>query len=254
MKLISWNVNGIRAVANKNAFAWVDEVCPDILCLQEIKAQEEQIPTTLFAHSFTCKHVNSASKKGYSGTMSFSTLPFEKTDTAWHIDHTHEGRILEHHFGDVVLFNVYFPNGQQSEERLVHKMKFYRDFLAHCQSLRAQGKGIIICGDVNTAHREIDLTHPKANEDTSGFLPSERAWIDSLLSHGYIDTFRHIHGEKTECYSWWSYRAGARARNVGWRIDYFFISKELEHRLKDAFILAHIEGSDHCPVGIDIEL
>ena len=254
MKLISWNVNGIHAVATKNAFAWVDEEKPDILCLQEIKAEAEQIPEPLFAHTFTCKYVNSANKKGYSGTMSFSTLTFDKTDTAWHIDHTKEGRILEHHLGDVVLFNVYFPNGQQSEERLVHKMKFYRDFLAHCEALRAKGKGIIICGDVNTAHREIDLTHPKANEDTSGFLPSERAWIDALLHHGYIDTFRHIHGDKTECYSWWSYRAGARARNVGWRIDYFFISKELEDKLQDAYILAHIEGSDHCPVGIEIAL
>jgi len=254
MKLISWNVNGIRAVASKNAFAWVDELKPDILCLQEIKAEAEQIPHPLFTHPFICNHVNSASKKGYSGTMSFSTCTFDKTDTAWHIDHTKEGRILEHHFADVVLFNVYFPNGQQSEERLVHKMKFYRDFLAHCETLRADGKGIIICGDVNTAHREIDLTHPKANEDTSGFLPSERAWIDTLLGHGYIDTFRYIHGDKTECYSWWSYRAGARERNVGWRIDYFFISKELEHRLKDAFILPEVYGSDHCPVGIEIEI
>ena len=254
MKLISWNVNGIRAVANKNAFAWVNELCPDVLCLQEIKAEAEQIPEPLFAHGFTCKHVNSASKKGYSGTMSFSTLPFEKTDTAWHIDHTHEGRILEHHFGDVVLFNVYFPNGQQSEERLSHKMKFYSDFLAHTDALRREGKGIIICGDVNTAHRAIDLKNPKANEDTSGFLPIERAWIDRLLDHGYIDTFRHIHGDITDAYSWWSYRFSARERNVGWRIDYFFISKELEPRLKDAFILSHIGGSDHCPIGIEIDL
>ena len=186
--------------------------------------------------------------------MSFSTRLFEKTDTAWHIDHTHEGRILEHHFGDVVLFNVYFPNGQQSEERLAHKMKFYSDFLAHTEALRAEGKGIIICGDVNTAHRAIDLKNPKANEDTSGFLPIERAWIDTLLDKGYIDTFRHIHGDITDAYSWWSYRFGARERNVGWRIDYFFISKELEPRLKDAFILSHIEGSDHCPVGIEIDL
>jgi len=254
MKLISWNVNGIRAVANKNAFAWVDEFAPNVLCLQEIKAEAEQIPEPLFSHTFICKHVNSASKKGYSGTMSFSTLPFEKTDTAWHIDHTHEGRILEHHFGDVALFNVYFPNGQQSEERLAHKMKFYSDFLAHTEALRKEGKGIIICGDVNTAHRAIDLKNPKANEDTSGFLPIERAWIDGLLEKGYIDTFRHIHGDITDAYSWWSYRFGARERNVGWRIDYFFISKELEPRLRDAFILSHIGGSDHCPVGIEIDL
>lgn len=254
MKLVSWNVNGIRAVASKNAFAWVDEFKPDILCLQEIKAEEAQIPEPLFNHVFTCKHVNSASKKGYSGTMSFSTRSFEKTDTAWQIDHTHEGRILEHHFDDVVLFNVYFPNGQQSEERLAHKMKFYSDFLAHTETLRAEGKGIIICGDVNTAHRAIDLKNPKANEETSGVLPIERAWIDSLLDKGYLDTFRHIHGDVKDAYSWWSYRFGARERNVGWRIDYFFISKELEPRLKDAFILTNIEGSDHCPVGIEITL
>lgn len=254
MKLISWNVNGIRAVAKKNAFAWVDELKPDILCLQEIKAEAEQIPESLFDFAFTCKHVNSATKKGYSGTMSFSTRAFDKTDTALHIDHTFEGRILEHHLGDVVLFNVYFPNGQQSEARLAHKMKFYSDFLAHTEALRAEGKGIIICGDVNTAHREIDLKNPKANQDTSGFLPIERAWIDTLLAHGYIDTFRHIHGDVVDAYSWWSYRAGARERNVGWRIDYFFISDELKDKLKDAFILASIEGSDHCPVGIEIEL
>jgi exodeoxyribonuclease-3 len=254
MKLISWNVNGIRAVAKKNAFAWVDEVRPDVLCLQEIKAEAEQIPEPLFDFAFTCKHVNSATKKGYSGTMSFSTRAFDKTDTALHIDHTVEGRIVEHHFGDVVLFNVYFPNGQQSEARLAHKMKFYSDFLAYTQTLRSEGKGIIICGDVNTAHREIDLKNPKANQDTSGFLPIERAWIDKLLAHGYIDTFRHIHGDVVDAYSWWSYRAGARERNVGWRIDYFFISDELKDKLKDAFILASIEGSDHCPVGIEIDL
>lgn len=254
MKLVSWNVNGIRAVASKNAFAWVDEFKPDVLCLQEIKAEVEQIPKELFCHPLTHHYVNSAKKKGYSGTMSFSHQAFDKTDTALHIDHTEEGRILEHHFDDVVLFNVYFPNGQQSEERLAHKMKFYSDFLAHTEALRQEGKGIIICGDVNTAHREIDLKNPKANEDTSGFLPCERAWIDTLLAKGYIDTFRHIHGDIKDAYSWWSYRAGARARNVGWRIDYFFISNELETRLKDAFILAEIEGSDHCPVGIEIAL
>jgi exodeoxyribonuclease-3 len=254
MKIISWNVNGIRAVAGKNAFSWVDEIKPDILCLQEIKAEAHQIPEHLFTHDLTYRYVNSAKKKGYSGTMSFANRSFTHTATDLNIDHTEEGRILEHHFGDAVLFNVYFPNGQQSEERLAHKMKFYADFLAHAQDLRRQGKGIIICGDVNTAHREIDLTHPKANEDTSGFLPMERAWIDRLLEAGYIDTFRQIHGDKKDAYSWWSYRAGARERNVGWRIDYFFISKELEPHLRDAFILADIHGSDHCPVGIEIAL
>ena len=254
MKMVSWNVNGIRAVASKQAFEWVDDFKPDILCLQEIKAEASQIPSPLFRHPLEYHYVNSAKKKGYSGTMSLVGRAFENTSTALHIDHTEEGRILEHHFGDVVLFNVYFPNGQQSEERLAHKMKFYSDFLAHCEALRHNGKGIIICGDVNTAHKEIDLSHPKANESTSGFLPIERAWIDTLLDKGYIDTFRHVHGDIKDAYSWWSYRAGARERNVGWRIDYFFISNELKSALKDSFILPHIRGSDHCPVGIEIEL
>ena len=254
MKLISWNVNGIRAVARKDALKWIDEVAPDVLCLQEIKAEKEQIPDDLFDLEYTQIHANSATKKGYSGTATFSTRAFDKTDTALHIDHTEEGRILEHHFGDVVLFNVYFPNGQQGDERLAHKMKFYDDFLAYCETLRDEGKGIIICGDVNTAHREIDLKNPKANEKTSGFLPCERAWIDKLLDHGYIDTFRYVHGDVIDKYSWWSYRFSARDRNVGWRIDYFFISEELKDDLKDAFILDHIEGSDHCPVCIDIDL
>ena len=253
MKLISWNVNGIRAVASKNAFTWVDEVKPDVLCLQEIKAEAHQIPEPLFAHSFTSTHINSASKKGYSGTMSFSTRMFDKTDTALHIDHTHEGRILEHHFDNIALFNVYFPNGQQSEERLAHKMKFYSDFLAYTEALRKEGKGIIICGDVNTAHREIDLTHPKANEDTSGFLPIERAWIDTLLEKGYIDTFRHIHGDKKECYSWWSYRFKAREKNAGWRIDYFLVSDRLREQITEAKIHTDIMGSDHCPVMLELE-
>lgn len=254
MKIISWNVNGIRAVANKNAFSWIDSIQPDILCLQEIKAEAHQIPQDLFTYPLAHRYVNSALKKGYSGTMSFSKTPFEETLFDHAIDHTKEGRILEHHFGDIVLFNVYFPNGQQSEERLAHKMKFYADFLTRAQALRQEGKGIIICGDVNTAHQAIDLAHPKANEETSGFLPMERAWIDALLNAGYIDTFRHVHGDIKEAYSWWSYRAGARERNVGWRIDYFFISDELKGALKDAFILNTIQGSDHCPVGIDIAL
>jgi len=253
MKLFSWNVNGIRAIAKKDALLHVEALSPDILCFQEIKAEKEQIPP-LFSTPFLETHINPALKKGYSGTMTLSNRAFTKTDTALHIDHTQEGRILEHHFDDIALFNVYFPNGQQSEERLAHKLKFYQDFLAYCEALRAQGKGIIICGDVNTAHREIDLTNPRANADTSGFLPIERAWIDTLLSLGYIDTFRHVHGDVKEVYSWWSYRFSARAKNIGWRIDYFFISEDLKDALEDAFILDHITGSDHCPVGISIDV
>lgn len=254
MKLISWNVNGIRAIATKNALSWVEAHAPDILCFQEIKATHTQIPDPLTPHPFLQTHINPALRKGYSGTMTLSNHAFAHTDTALHIDHTSEGRILEHHFDDVALFNVYFPNGQQGEERLAHKMEFYANFLTHIEALRKAGKSIIVCGDVNTAHREIDLKNPKANAKTSGFLPIERAWIDALLDAGYVDTFRYVHGDVEEYYSWWSYRFNARAKNVGWRIDYVFISEDLKEHLQDAFILDGIKGSDHCPVGIDIDL
>ena len=254
IEIISWNVNGIRAVANKKALQWIDERDTDILCLQEIKAQKEQIPNDLFEKEFTEIIINSAEKKGYSGTATFSTIKSDFHTTCPAIDHTHEGRIIESHYGDIVLFNVYFPNGQKDEERLAHKMKFYDDFLTHCEALREDGKSIIVCGDVNTAHREIDLKNPKANEKTSGFLPIEREWIDKFLAHGYIDTFRYVNGDEAERYSWWSYRANARVRNIGWRIDYFFISQDLAESLEDAFILDYIEGSDHCPIGIRISI
>ncbi|MCX6051514.1 MAG: exodeoxyribonuclease III [Campylobacterales bacterium] len=254
IEIISWNVNGIRAVANKEALKWIDERETDILCLQEIKALESQIPEVMFNKKYQDILVNSATKKGYSGTMTWSVLQSDYNSTCQHIDTTDEGRIVETHYGDIVLLNVYFPNGQKDEERLAHKMKFYDDFLTYCEELRENGKSIIICGDVNTAHKEIDLKNPKANSKTSGFLPTEREWIDKLLACGYIDTFRYVHGDKVDCYSWWSYRSNARANNVGWRIDYFFISEDLAESLEDAFILEHIEGSDHCPVGIRLTL
>ncbi len=250
IEIISWNVNGIRAVSNKEALKWIDERDPDILCFQEIKALKEQIPTDLFQKHYEEVLINPALKKGYSGTATYSVLKSDFHSTCPDIDTLNEGRIIETHYGDIVLFNVYFPNGQKDDDRLAHKMKFYDDFLLHCEKLREDGKSIIICGDVNTAHKEIDLKHPKANSKKSGFLPIERQWIDKLLEHGYIDTFRYVHGDKEESYSWWSYRANARANNVGWRIDYFFISEELAENLEDAFILDDIGGSDHCPVGI----
>lgn len=254
IEIISWNVNGIRAVAEKGAFEWIEERRPHILCLQEIKALPEQIPENLFNSRYSSSTVNSALKKGYSGTLIASTLEPTHYDTRADIDLLSEGRIVEHHYGNIVLLNVYFPNGQKDEERLAYKLEFYDRFLDYCQSLRAEGKSIIICGDVNTAHRPIDLKNPKSNEKTSGFLPIEREWIDKLLAHGYIDTFRHIHGDKENEYSWWSYRFSARSKNVGWRIDYFFISDDLAESLEDAFILQEITGSDHCPVGIRIAI
>jgi len=254
IEIISWNVNGIRAVSTKKALKWIDERAPEILCLQEIKALEEQIPDDLFDLQYANRAVNSADKKGYSGTATFSRSVPLYTQNRHEIDLGREGRIVEQDFGDFVLLNVYFPNGQKNDERLSVKMKFYDDFFTHCQALREEGKSIIICGDVNTAHKEIDLKNPKANSKTSGFLPIEREWMDKLVAHGYVDTFRYVHGEREEEYSWWSYRSGARIKNVGWRIDYFFISEDLVECLEDAFILQEVEGSDHCPVGIRLDI
>ncbi|MEA3521851.1 MAG: exodeoxyribonuclease III [Campylobacterota bacterium] len=253
VEIISWNVNGIRAVANKNALDWINERKPDLLFLQEIKALPEQIPEGLF-DEYSALHVNSAEKKGYSGTMSISNFTSDKSFTCKDIDTLNEGRIIENHYGDIIVFGIYFPNGQKDDERLAYKMKFYDDFLNYCDTLRDAGKSIVFCGDVNTAHKEIDLKNPKANSKTSGFLPIERAWIDKVIEHGYIDTFRYVHGDMEDAYSWWSYRSGARAKNVGWRIDYFFISDDLAECLEDAFILEDIMGSDHCPVGIRLSL
>ena len=254
IEIISWNVNGIRAVASKEALKWIDERESGIVCLQEIKALKEQIPNNLFEKEYQEILVNPAEKKGYSGTMTLSTIKSDFNSICQNIDTLSEGRIIETHYGGVVLFNVYFPNGQKDEIRLEYKMKFYDDFLEHCETLREDGKSIIICGDVNTAHKEIDLKNPKANSKKSGFLPIEREWIDKLLNHGYIDTFRYVNGDEKDRYSWWSYRSNARLKNVGWRIDYFFISEDLAENLEDAFILDYIEGSDHCPVGIRISL
>lgn len=254
IEIISWNVNGIRAVGNKEALKWIDERQTDILCLQEIKAQESQVPDELFEKEYQDIIVNSADKKGYSGTMTWSVIKSDYTSTCRDIDTLNEGRIVETHYGDIVLFNVYFPNGQRDEERLAIKMKFYDDFLTHCEELKDDGKSIIICGDVNTAHKEIDLKNPNANSKTSGFLPREREWIDKLIEHGYVDTFRYVNGDEVDRYSWWSYRTGARDRNIGWRIDYFFISEDLCESLEDAFILDDITGSDHCPVGIRLSI
>ena len=252
--IVSWNVNGIRAVDNKDGFEWIKDKEIDILALQEIKATKEQIREEIIDPSLSYITINSAQKKGHSGTMTLSNIEPLNISTCNDIDILHEGRIIEQDYGDFILFNVYFPNGQKDEERLSYKLDFYEKFLSHCDALRDEGKSIIICGDVNTAHREIDLKNPKANAKTSGFLPIERSWIDKLIAHGYIDTFRYVHGDKEEEYSWWSYRFGARAKNVGWRIDYFFISDDLAEYLEDAFIMQDIMGSDHCPVGIVLQL
>ena len=250
---ISWNVNGIRAVDKKNALKWIDDEKIDFLGLQEIKAEAEQIPKSIFNRDYKFQSINSSVNKGQSGVALFTNIKGEAASCEY-VDILEEGRINEYHFANIAYFNVYFPNGQRNEERLAYKMAFYERFLEHILALRKEGKSIIICGDVNTAHNPIDLARPKANEKTSGFLPMEREWQDKLLASGFIDTFRHIHGNEEERYSWWSYRASARKNNVGWRIDYFYVSDDLKDNIVDADILEHIMGSDHCPVKLVLDI
>ena len=257
-KFISWNVNGIRAVDKKEALKWIDEAEVDLLGVQETKSQVDQIPSTIFEKEYKTLFGSQSAIKGRSGTALFTDIETTFTCNCPSVDVLDEGRINEVHFTlgdkDIAFFNVYFPNGQSKEERLVYKMEFYDRFLNHCEELRKQGKSIIICGDVNTAHTAIDLARPKANEKTSGFLPMEREWMDKLLACGYTDTLRHVIGDEPEHYSWWSYRANARANNVGWRIDYFFVSEDLKENVRDAYIMNEVFGSDHCPISLVLEI
>jgi len=253
MKLLCWNVNGLRAIDKKGFFPWFQNEAPDILCLQEIKATPEQLPPHLRNlpgyHTFW----NPAEKKGYSGVGTFSKIKPLSVKTGFgREEFDSEGRILITAFPTFTLFNIYFPNGKKNKERLQYKLDFYDAFLSYVDNLKAHKHNIIVCGDFNTAHKEIDLARPKENERISGFLPVERAWIDSFVDHGYIDTFRKFHVESNQ-YSWWDLKTGARARNVGWRIDYFFVNKEFLSKVKNAFILQQVMGSDHCPVGIEIK-
>ena len=254
IRIISWNVNGIRAVHKKGFLDWFNEERPDILCIQETKANRDQLPSELLEIDGYHNYFASAQKKGYSGVALYTKkepidikcgFGIEKFDI--------EGRVQIADYGDFVLFNIYFPNGKASDERLEYKMEFYDAFLEYANTLRSKGKKLIICGDVNTAHKEIDLARPKENEKISGFLPQERAWIDKLLSKGYVDTLR-MYNSEPENYTWWSMRTKARERNVGWRIDYFFASDNIKDNIKDAFIMPEVMGSDHCPIGIDLEL
>jgi exodeoxyribonuclease-3 len=258
LRMISWNVNGIRAVEKKQALKWIDGEKVDILSLQETKCSIAQIPLeTIFNRNFKEQITSESQIPGRSGTVSFTDLPINYQDTCPRVDVLNEGRINELHFGfdgkEIVFFNVYFPNGQSKEERLNYKMEFYDRFLTYCEELRMMGKSIIVCGDVNTAHKEIDLTNPKQNAKVSGFLPMEREWIDKFLLQGYIDTFRHIRGQVENSYTWWSYRTNAREKNIGWRIDYFFVSEDLKDNIHLVDILSDVLGSDHCPIVLELK-
>jgi exodeoxyribonuclease-3 len=282
IKLISWNVVSLRNMLEKANLApeghrplslldWLKKESPDIICFQETKLQKGQVPPALAAPPGYHTSWNFAERKGYSGVATFSHdkplqeaagLNVERFDT--------EGRVLMTQYPDFKLFNVYFPkaysprevatarkegaaNAEKMAERLPFKLGFYDTLLAHIDACRQRGDNIIVCGDFNVAHREIDLARPKENRDTSGFLPEERAWMDKLVSHGYIDTFRHFNQEPGN-YTWWSYRFRAREKDIGWRLDYFFISAGLLQALSGAFIMKDVYGSDHCPVGITLKI
>ena len=253
MRIISWNVNGLRAVERKGQFDWFLEESPDIFCIQETKAHPDQLPETVRNPKGYFSYFNYPDlKKGYSGVALYSKVEPLKVDYGMKGKDS-EGRVVTAHFKDFVLLNVYFPNGGGGPERLAYKLKFYDEFLKHIVSLEKE-KPVIFCGDVNTAHTAIDLARPKENETNTGFLPEERAWIDQVVSAGYVDAFRSLYPDKKDVYTYWDMKTFARDRNVGWRIDYFFVSPKLLPRVKDVKILSSVFGSDHCPLSLEIEV
>ncbi len=257
IKLISWNINGLRAVMQKDFTKIIHDLDPDILLLQEIKLQQDQRTNEMIhLHSYRSFWSYSTIKKGYSGVAAYSKQkPLKVTNSFSMPEFDNEGRLLQLDYEKFILFNVYFPNGQMSDKRLLYKLNFYKWFLSYAKVLQDQGKSLVITGDFNTAHNEIDLKNPKSNSKRSGFLQVERDILDHMLDLGYVDTFRHFYPNKVK-YSWWSYRFNARKNNAGWRIDYCFVTKDLIDKgmVKKAFIDNEVFGSDHCPVGLVIEV
>ena len=265
IKLYSWNVNGIRAVSGKPDWQWFDQNDAHLIGLQETKAAPEQVPPDLHSpQGWHSTWATSTVKKGYSGVAVFSRLEPLAVDVELPVpEFQGEGRLIHLELPWFHYFNVYFPNGGAQQEddngkplvgqfkRLPYKMGFFDAFLQYAESLRKQ-KPIVVCGDFNIAHKPIDLARPKQNTTNTGFLPEERAWLDEFVRRDYVDTFRAVHGDEEGHYSWWSYKAAARPKNIGWRIDYFFVSEELRPCIKDAWIESHVYGSDHCPIGLSL--
>lgn len=249
MKLISWNVNGLRACLNKGFMDFFQQEQADIFCLQETKLQEEQIPFQLEGYH---AYWNFAQKKGYSGTAVFAKKePLSVSYGIGQEEHDQEGRVITLEFDTFYLVTVYTPNSQRDLARLDYRMIWEAEFLGYLKNLE-KSKPVILCGDLNVAHTEIDLKNPKTNRKNAGFTDEERAKFSELLKNGFIDTFRHFNPDKKEAYTWWSYMFNARANNAGWRIDYFCVSESLKNELRDAMIYDQIMGSDHCPVGLEI--
>ncbi|MFH1781947.1 MAG: exodeoxyribonuclease III [Patescibacteria group bacterium] len=255
LKIYSWNVNGIRAVYKKVFLNWFKRTKPDILCLQEVRARKDQMPKDLLeVKGYYSYFEHARVKKGYSGVAIYSKIKPNSISTKIGVKKfDQEGRIQITEFDDFILCNIYFPNGGRDKKRVQYKLDFYEAFLKYIDKLRKQGKKIIVCGDVNTAHNEIDLFHPKENENNTGFLPVERAWLDKLIKHGYVDVFRKFNN-KPHQYTWWDQKTRARERNVGWRIDYFFVSKNLANKVTEAKIHPRVMGSDHCPISIELDI
>ena len=251
MKLISWNVNGLRACMTKGFEDVFNQLDADVFCLQETKLQKEQI--CFFPEGYHA-YWNHAEKKGYSGTAMFTKKePLKVTYGIGVEEHDHEGRVITAEFENCYIITVYVPNSQDELKRLDYRMRFEDDFLNYIRTLD-QSKPVIYCGDLNVAHEEIDLKNPKTNHQNAGFSDEERAKFSAVLDAGFIDTFRYFYPDRKESYSWWSYRFKSRDRNTGWRIDYFVVSSRLRDSLRDAVIHTDILGSDHCPVELQIDL
>ncbi|MDR2143488.1 MAG: exodeoxyribonuclease III [Treponema sp.] len=255
MRIVSWNVNGIRAVEKRGFLDWLKEDSPDILCVQETKARPEQLSAELlrpedktggFYHSFWM----SARRPGYSGTAIFSKKEPLEIKPLGSADFDDEGRVIQAFYGDFAVICAYFPNSQEAGARLPYKLAFCDAMLKYCKKLVKKGTSFILCGDYNIAHTPLDIARPKENEGNAGYLPEERAWMDAFTKAGFVDTFRHFHPGEGGHYSWWSYRANARERNVGWRLDYHCVDPAFLPKVKSSIIRTELEGSDHCPVEI----
>jgi len=254
MRLVSWNVNGIRAVIRHGFWDWLVAAGPNIVCLQETRIHPDQLTDEMRNPSGYSVAFNSAERRGYSGVATFCREePIVLQEGFGQARFDVEGRVLVTEHPGFTLINAYFPSGQRDHERVVYKLCFYDALLGFCTHLQSQGHRLIVCGDLNTAHEPIDLARPKQNQKTSGFLPEEREALSRWLDRGFVDVFRHLHPE-TEQYSWWTYRSNARARNVGWRLDYFLVAEDLMPRVQGARILGEVTGSDHCPVELQLKI
>jgi exodeoxyribonuclease-3 len=253
IKIVSWNVNGIRAAQKKGLLDYLSAESPDIFCVQETKASPDQLDLKLTSpDGYHVQYHSCTRKKGYSGVATFSKIPPLTCSVGFEIEKFDiEGRVVQTDYPEFTLLNVYFPNGGM-EGRLEYKLEFFDAFFNYCAGLRKQGKKLVICGDYNIAHKEIDLARPKENQDVSGFMPVERAWIDKIIADGYVDTFR-IFNQEPEWYTSWSMKTFARERNRGWRIDYHFVTEDLLPNVVSASIQKDVMGSDHCPVVLELQ-